>query len=472
MVTSQATARSFGGALVSLALVASSAYAFKPNEAGHLGITTEALSPITRPAGGETLQFSDRALDEIREANRNTDIITFFGVAEHFDDEAFVESSQRLLNLKESTIQKALAGDGDGAREDFGGALHTLQDFYSHSNWVELGMTAIETRLGREVMQPLPIGEATCGGDFATLVGAGLTSETTGYFPFPDPCAEGLPDGTPDGKCRHGVEFFCPEGLNKDAPGRTGYEAARGIAVDATVDFANQVLDDPRLAADPAALREFMGADARGGKVLVIEAGLDDEAPKIYDVPVDSTIERIKFRANVLGLEALRPNGQPVQAGEPGVTIVDDAGTRKITIDAPASGLWKARLPVGNAKFKLDVAVRSDLQIERFAFVTFTGRPGHEGFVSISTPPNEGSTLLALAQIVGPIENVAFSLVSQKGKLLQVVKLKSGNPEASATELLGLVTIPKNSFRFVMTGTDTAGKAFKRTFPTRFDPTK
>lgn len=471
MLTSQATVRSFVGALVSLALVASSVHAFKPNEAGHLGITTEALSPITRTAGGETLRFSERALDEIRDANRNTDIITFFGVAEHFDDEAFVESSQRLLDLKEGTIQKALAGDGEGAREDFGGALHTLQDFYSHSNWIELGMTAIETRLGREVMQPLPIGEATCGGDFATLVGAGLSDETTGYFPFPDPCA-GPPDGTPGGKCRHGVEFFCPEGLNKDAPGRVGFTEAHGIAVDATVDFTNQVLDDPRIATNAAALRELMGTEARGGRVLVIESGLDGGSIKVYDVPVDSTIERIKFKANVLGLEALRPNGQPVQAGEPGVTIVDEAGTRKISIDAPASGLWKARLPRGDGKFKLQVAAKSDLQIEQFAFVTFTGRPGHEGFVSISTPPKQGSTALALAQIVGPIADVAFALVDPKGKTIQSVRLAGGNPDASSTELLGLVTIPKKSFRFVMKGTDAAGTTFQRTFPQRFDPTK
>ncbi|MGH7803792.1 MAG: hypothetical protein ACREQJ_05550, partial [Candidatus Binatia bacterium] len=432
MRTFGATVRSVGAAFVSVALAVSSAQAFKPNEAGHLGITTEALSPITRTADGQTVQFSDRALDEIRDANRNTDIITFFGVAEHFDDEAFVESSQRLLNLKESTIQKALAGDGDGAREDFGGALHTVQDFYSHSNWVELGNIAIEPRLGREVMQPLPIGDATCGDDFGTLVGAGLTDETTGYFPFPDPCA-GPPEGTPAGKCRHGVEFFCPTGLNKDAPGRVGYDAARARAVEATVDYANQILDDPRIATNGPALRELMGAEARGGKILVIEAGLDDAGPKTYDVPVDSTIQRIKFRANVLGLEALRPNGQPVAAGDPGVTIVDEAGTRKIIIDAPPTGLWKARLPQGDGKFTLQVAIKSDLQIEKFAFVTFTGRVGHEGYVPITTEPKEGSTALALTQIVGPIASATFELVNPKGKTIQSVKLVGGDPNASAT---------------------------------------
>ena len=460
MRTSQATVRSFGGALVSLALLASSAHAFKPNEAGHLGITTEGLSGITR----DGLQFSDRALDEIREANRNTDIIEFFGVAQHFDDEAFVPSSQRLMSLKETTIQRALAGDGEGARRDLGGALHTLQDFYSHSNWVELGMTGIETRLGRQEMQSLPLEEATCEGDFATLTGAGLTSETTGYFPFPFPC-----EGTPAGKCQHGVELFCAEGLNKDAPGRVGYEAARGFAVDATVDYANQVLDDPRM--NPAAISELMGTEPRGGRVVVITAGLDDLGPKVRDVPVDSTIERIKFKASTLGFEVLRPNGQLVQAGQPGVTIVDEAGTRKVTIDAPTVGTWKARLPQGGGKFTLEVSAKSPLQIEKFAFVTFDGRPGHEGFTPITTPLTAGSTVRALAQIVGPIANATFELVNLKGKTIQSVTLNPGEAEASATELLGFVTIPeKKSFRFVMKGTDTNGTPFLRTFPKQFDP--
>jgi hypothetical protein len=34
------------------------------------------------------------------------------------------------------------------ARQLLGQLLHTLQDFYSHSNWIELGKTEINERLG------------------------------------------------------------------------------------------------------------------------------------------------------------------------------------------------------------------------------------------------------------------------------------------------------------------------------------
>ena len=456
------TVRSLGIACSAVLVFAASALAFKPNEAGHLGITTQGLQQMER--GG--LRFSERALDEIRDANRNTDIIFFFGVAEHFDDEAFEASSQRLIALKNSVIQKSIAGDGEGARTDFGGALHTLQDFYSHSNWVELGNTTIETQLGRFVMTPLPLGTATCGDDFATLVGAGLTDETTGYFPFPDPCA-GPPDGTPAGKCRHGVEFFCPQGLNKDAPDRPRFTDAHRLAVLATVDYADQILD--ALEGNPAALATLMGTEAVGGRILIVDTGLDPQF-QTFTFPVDSTVEKLKIRSNSLGLTVLRPSGAAVQPGEPGVTFVDENGVRKIVIDSPTAGIWTASVPRGDAKFTLAVGAKSDLQIDRFELVTFTGRPGHEGFVPIAEQPRVGTTVLGLVQVIGPISNPSFSLVDRKGRKIQSVSLSSGNPEASGTERTGPITIPKKPFRFAMTGTDPLGLQVQRVFPTLYVP--
>jgi hypothetical protein len=461
------TVRLLGIACSAVLVFATSASAFKPNEAGHLGITTQALAPIERTVGSQTFRFSERALDEIRDANRNTDIITFFGVAEHFDDEAFVESSRRLINLKEAVIAQSLAGQGEGAREDLGGALHTVQDFYSHSNWVELGLAGIETRLGRAEMQPLSLDQRTCEDDFATLVDFGLTSETTGYFPFFDLCG-GPPDGTPAGKCRHGVEFICPDGLNKDAPGRPGFETAHARAVDATIDYANQILD--ALAGNAAALATLMGTEAAEGRILIIEAGLHASQQKSYAIPVDSTVERLKVKASVLGLQLLRPSGTPVQPGESGVTFNDENGTRKIIVDSPEDGIWTAQLPIGNAKFTLSAGAKSHLQIDRFDFVTFTGGIGHEGFTPITDPPRIGATLLGLAQVIGPVSNVRFSLVDQKGKTLQSVSLAPGNPEAGADELTGTIKIPKKPFRFAMTGQDPSGAAVQRVFPTRYVP--
>ena len=56
---------------------------------------------------------------------------------------------QRLTSLRANVISKITASSPDGAsasEKDLGGALHTLQDFYAHSNWVELGNAGIDSR--------------------------------------------------------------------------------------------------------------------------------------------------------------------------------------------------------------------------------------------------------------------------------------------------------------------------------------
>ena len=454
------------------ALVSSPALAFKPNDAGHLGITTDGLTPITRSVDGATLRFSEAALSEIREANRDTDVVTFFGVAEHFDDEAFRDSSTRLQDLKESAIEKLLAvpPDGFGARRDFGGALHTVQDYYSHSNWVELGRTTIDERLGREIFDSLPPGEATCPQSPGTLGGAGLVAETTGYFPFPDPCA-GPPDGTPAGKCRHGLEFFCPDGLNKDAPGRVGFEPARALAIEATTDYANQLLDDPRIATNPTALRALMTTTgAPEGLVLAVATGLDRHVEKVFDVPVDTTIASLEVRSTVAAVEVRRPSGAVVSAGDPEVTITDVDGVRHVAIEAPEVGDWTIVLPRGQGKLRLDVLARSDLRIGRFAFVTLGGRIGHEGFVALSEAPVRKSANVALARLTGSFTSVAFELVDEKGDWIDSTSLYDGDLDAGTDEWIGLVQVPNKPFRLAIDGVDASGVRFRRVSPVLVEP--
>src|SRR5262249_29386138 len=236
------------------------------NDEAQLGITPEALVAIVRTIGGRALRFSTSAVKGVRDANRTVDVSsTFFGVAEHFDDDSFGGATTRLQNLKASVIAKitALHPDGAGAREDLGAALHTVQDFYAHSNWVELGNTSIESALGRTTLAPPPVGTSTCPTGPGILGGVGLARATTGYFPFPNPCVLGW-FGTPAGRCRHGVNFFCGEGLNKDDPTRPGYASARALAVEATADFVGQVLDAPGVAGNLGATAALMGIGSLG----------------------------------------------------------------------------------------------------------------------------------------------------------------------------------------------------------------
>ena len=83
------------------------------------------------------------AINDIQSANVEMDSSQSNSTAAvHFDGEQFLQGSQWLIRLRQELITLLLNGDKlQHARNLAGNALHTLQDFYSRSNWIELGNT-------------------------------------------------------------------------------------------------------------------------------------------------------------------------------------------------------------------------------------------------------------------------------------------------------------------------------------------
>ena len=81
------------------------------------------------------------AINEIQSANVEMDSPPWNGTAAvHFDGEQFLQGSKRLQDLRQQLITSLQNGDKlQHARNLAGNALHTLQKFYSRSNWIELG---------------------------------------------------------------------------------------------------------------------------------------------------------------------------------------------------------------------------------------------------------------------------------------------------------------------------------------------
>jgi hypothetical protein len=93
---------------------------------------------ITRRALGD--KFSPRALAVILNSNVRLDALhNQFGHDEfHFDNNAF-EASRAYIEAQRALILPALGcGDAHAAWEAFGRLTHTAQDFYAHSNYVDL----------------------------------------------------------------------------------------------------------------------------------------------------------------------------------------------------------------------------------------------------------------------------------------------------------------------------------------------
>ncbi|MGQ0620583.1 MAG: thrombospondin type 3 repeat-containing protein [Panacagrimonas sp.] len=249
-----------------------SANAFFPTaESGHSGISEDAISTIGRIAStGETLKFSIAAKTQIRDANAAVD--GFFGLGAdgpftHCDDELIQLCNDRLItqkNLVIDLIKDPATRNGEKARMELGRALHTLQDFYSHSNFINLPaetQTSIEEALGVSpiAVRILATGQ-TCVDNLSDgeLIDEGLSKLTTGHFGDAEP---------PNNKCAHG--FVANAGIHKDTPLRTGHGEARVRAIVATTDYVNQILDSVGVAGNDDAIRALM--DIRGTLGFVID---------------------------------------------------------------------------------------------------------------------------------------------------------------------------------------------------------
>uniref|UniRef100_A0A8D2J0G7 von Willebrand factor A domain containing 7 n=1 Tax=Varanus komodoensis TaxID=61221 RepID=A0A8D2J0G7_VARKO len=216
--------------------------AFAPGSITHQDMTEEAILAITvrlfaetrRPAKGKHIReedFKDKtlladdifaafygpgvsakrfrgAIAQVANANANMDFAntTRNDPRLHFDSELIYATNSWLLQARKEVLQAVRSEQYDVAREKLGQLLHSLQDFYSHSNWVELGHQQIHPDLvqpGREIKS---IAEES-------IPAKGLL--TTGYY--------GTQPEKPIGKCSHGGRFDGSSqreprgGINKDS---------------------------------------------------------------------------------------------------------------------------------------------------------------------------------------------------------------------------------------------------------------
>ncbi|XP_051993059.1 von Willebrand factor A domain-containing protein 7-like [Xyrauchen texanus] len=247
-----------------------------------------------------TLSFT-LAVAKIYLSNAAVDIVYLLTDPPHVDNEAFIEAqdiiTQGLAAVKASMKQE----NYNSARVRLGALFHTLQDFYSHSNWVELGFT---TPLRNMTRSDLPLNNLagpktptckSCNGDDCSdnilpeiLQQKILTTGYTGLFSF----------SKPTGKCSHGGIFDLTSrreptgGINKDTiSSQHGFlhNRAANLAINATM----EVLEDIRLATNNTAFLRLMGLSQTSVMAFVIDttASMSDdiaEAKRVSFSIIDS----------------------------------------------------------------------------------------------------------------------------------------------------------------------------------------
>ena len=75
----------------------------------------------------------------------------------HFDAETFIPSNERVIKYTNDVFNALNNLKYDQAQMLSGQILHTIQDFYSHSNWVEMGKNDINYDIGKSNFSQQPI---------------------------------------------------------------------------------------------------------------------------------------------------------------------------------------------------------------------------------------------------------------------------------------------------------------------------
>ena len=251
----------------------------------HRRLTMEALKRRGVMYNGARMEFSDgaaHAIDmEAAAMDRGAAIGIGYKPEQHFDNEKLKEGAEHLVEMKQKVIQiltseKMSDQDLRRAYRYFALGIHGVQDFYAHTNWVELKDDVCPT-LGVGPFQVAladPNGEETCTDKFK-LSGAGLTKLTSGYWttsgcnvPFPKKCHHGKDKSSCEGIAKDSegdpkVKVGDPANTSKHDPDGKFHDEAESLAIRATQAYANLILSDPQVQKHCDNVNRFLRAKFR-----------------------------------------------------------------------------------------------------------------------------------------------------------------------------------------------------------------
>uniref|UniRef100_A0A3B3DEG2 von Willebrand factor A domain containing 11 n=3 Tax=Oryzias melastigma TaxID=30732 RepID=A0A3B3DEG2_ORYME len=214
----------------------------------------------------------------IQSMNAAVDLRRLFEARYHCDDELLREG-QRLITEGLSAVKAANRKQSFlSARLTLGGILHTLQDFYSHSNWAELrnkfpniNMIRRNANIGNIADRTTATCRSCNGDDCRNNILENVISRnilTSGYF-----VVRPMSSNKPKGKCSHGgfpdaTSSVEPKGgINKDS-----YSSSHGYlhreAAELAIAATSQILEDIRGASGDREFLQLMGLSKGSSKAL------------------------------------------------------------------------------------------------------------------------------------------------------------------------------------------------------------
>ncbi|KAK2852309.1 hypothetical protein Q7C36_007510 [Tachysurus vachellii] len=213
-----------------------------------------------------------RSINVINHYNAWVDFWKFFSPSYHFCDEKFL-AGRDIITAGVFAVKYSVKRQRyEAARERLGKILHPLQDFYSHSNWIEMGKRKPYSNLIKPNNPINNIADSeTCRKCRSRVCRGNILEDvikkqklTSSYFGW----------SKPRGKCSHGGFFdrssWYQGGINKDSEssshGYLHYEAA-SVATAAT----RELLQDIRAAIGDSDFFRLMGFSQTSVLCFVID---------------------------------------------------------------------------------------------------------------------------------------------------------------------------------------------------------
>ena len=104
------------------------------------------------------------------------------------------------------------------------------------------------------------------------------------------------------------------------------------------------------------------------------------------------------------------------------------------------------------------------------SFVTYGGRPGHEGYLPLEGNPVAGVSQKLLATSRNSFQAIGFFLERVDDHTRTPLDLVAGGPDTPDGGYLGTTTVPGYPFKIIAVGHDAAGQAFETAIPDLFSP--
>jgi von Willebrand factor A domain-containing protein 7 len=201
-------------------------------------------------------------------------------------------------------------------------------------------------------------------------------------------------------------------------------------------------------------------------------AGMLDGKPQTIRIPVDSVTRRITFAFSVdtkgSALRLTQPSGGTITEGSADDEITELNCGRILTVSSPEAGEWRAEI-TGTGRFWMEVQAQSDIYFVGVEFVEKGGRPGHEGLFRIQGQPVAGTSAMLQVSLSGRAkQSTEFYLVTEQGKTIEKLQMRSVNSGRELLEFVGSVDLPGVPFRVALLGRDSNGKQYQRFFSNLF----